>query len=639
MKIINKSIAILCGISVLSSCSDEWLEPKPLSFYEPSNTYTTAEGLEAALLTTERQLRYYYLCDWNAMFGDEMRFSDVAVSVISDCSGAQDLNTYVTPTANLANIAATYLAQFWTFGYQGISFANSVISSLPSLEMDETLKGQMLSRAYFQRAFRYYHLLFQFGDIPFISKEVTSPEIQIRSAKMDLIIEQMIEDMEYAVSHSSLKDLYGKESKGACRMLLMKYYMAHRDFDKAIAQADTLINNLDGSDYALMEESFGQFEPAHDESVYPIQRNVIWDLHRGANKYSNQNKEVIYLLTNVYSSTESDSWLPSMLLRNYTPYWSQGGTFGILTPNGKEGMQRGQSEETGYLDFREAVGRGEPFTRPTWWAEHSLWDDENDLRHSVETGNWFVMEKLKYNNIALKESDPDYYNQPIQKYDSNGTLLCQDTIRSWFGWPYYKLYSEHPNQNKVNGYTGSDYDGGPTGWYIFRLAETYLLRAEAYYWKGEYAKATEDVNKIRKRAKCTRLYDVVDLDDIYDERARELTYEEMRHVELVRTSYIKAHVEGTYTDPSSLVTAGNGSFWWHRICKYNNYYNSTDEKTITRHGDRYTISPYHIFWPIPQNEINAISNYGEIRQNYGYSGYDASVKVYQTHEELEESGM
>lgn len=168
---------------------------------------------------------------------------------------------------------------------------------------------------------------------------------------MDLIIEQMIEDMEYAVSHSSLKDLYGKESKGACRMLLMKYYMAHRDFDKAIAQADTLINNLDGSDYALMEESFGQFEPAHDESVYPIQRNVIWDLHRGANKYSNQNKEVIYLLTNVYSSTESDSWLPSMLLRNYTPYWSQGGTFGILTPNGKEGMQRGQSEETGYLDF------------------------------------------------------------------------------------------------------------------------------------------------------------------------------------------------------------------------------------------------------------------------------------------------
>lgn len=180
MKIINKSIAILCGISVLSSCSDEWLEPKPLSFYEPSNTYTTAEGLEAALLTTERQLRYYYLCDWNAMFGDEMRFSDVAVSAISDCSGAQDLNTYVTPTANLANIATTYLAQFWTFGYQGISFANSVISSLPSLEMDETLKGQMLSRAYFQRAFRYYHyysslvifLLFQKRLLPRKSKFV-----------------------------------------------------------------------------------------------------------------------------------------------------------------------------------------------------------------------------------------------------------------------------------------------------------------------------------------------------------------------------------------------------------------------------------------------------------------------------------
>lgn len=292
MKIINKSIAILCGISALVSCSDEWLEPKPLSFYEPSNTYITAEGLDAALLTTERQLRYYYLYDMNAMYGDEMRFSDVAVSAISDCSGAQDLNTYITPTSSLNNVAVTYLLNFWNYGYQGISFANSVISSLPSLEMDEDLKGQMLSRAYFQRAFRYYHLLFQFGDIPFISKEITSPDIQVRSAKMDLIIEKMIEDMEYAVAHSNLKDLYGKESKGACRMLLMKYYMAHRDFDKAIAQADTLINNLDGSDYALMEESFGQFEDSHNPSIYPIQRNVIWDLHRGANKYSNENKEV-----------------------------------------------------------------------------------------------------------------------------------------------------------------------------------------------------------------------------------------------------------------------------------------------------------------------------------------------------------
>ena len=30
--------------------------------------------------------------------------------------------------------------------------------------------------------------------------------------------------------------------------------------------------------------------------------------------------------------------------------------------------------------------------------------------------------------------------------------------------------------------------GGHTDWYIFRIAETYLLSAEAYFWKGDLAK-------------------------------------------------------------------------------------------------------------------------------------------------------
>ena len=39
-------------------------------------------------------------------------------------------------------------------------------------------------------------------------------------------------------------------------------------------------------------------------------------------------------------------------------------------------------------------------------------------------------------------------------------------------------------------------NGGNGDWYVFRLAETYLIRAEAYYWKGELASAAEDINTI-----------------------------------------------------------------------------------------------------------------------------------------------
>lgn len=48
-----KAIYLTFGLSslALTGCSDSWLKPEPLSFYEPSVTLSTKEGLEAALTT------------------------------------------------------------------------------------------------------------------------------------------------------------------------------------------------------------------------------------------------------------------------------------------------------------------------------------------------------------------------------------------------------------------------------------------------------------------------------------------------------------------------------------------------------------------------------------------------------------
>jgi len=43
--------------------------------------------------------------------------------------------------------------------------------------------------------------------------------------------------------------------------------------------------------------------------------------------------------------------------------------------------------------------------------------------------------------------------------------------------------------------------GGHTDWYMFRLAETFLLRAEAYFWKGDLPNAMKDINEVRTRAR------------------------------------------------------------------------------------------------------------------------------------------
>ena len=57
--------------------------------------------------------------------------------------------------------------------------------------------------------------------------------------------------------------------------------------------------------------------------------------------------------------------------------------------------------------------------------------------------------------------------------------------------------------------------GGFTDQYIFRLAETYLNRAEAYWWLGKNDLATADVNTIRRRVNAPE-FSSVTLEDILD---------------------------------------------------------------------------------------------------------------------------
>ncbi|MBE7171294.1 MAG: RagB/SusD family nutrient uptake outer membrane protein [Williamsia sp.] len=624
MKKINKSAfhISLLALALLSgtSCKKEFLAPDPLSFYEPSITFSTKEGLQAAINSNNRNLRYIWYGDAAPLLTD-LLFSDVAIDGTTDKSGpAQDINALVTPTSDNNNDNTNKINYFWLEGYKGVKYANSIISNIDRVEnLDKTLHDQMLGAAYFHRAIRYYWLVFQFGDVPLLTKEITKPKFNFKSTKASVIIEKMISDLEFAVAHVPATADYGNITKGACMHLLIKFYLAAGKFDEAITTANTLINS---SGYALMTNNFGTFVNPMP-AVHNITDNVIWDLHRSQNKSIPANKETIY---NVISREDfANSRLDVFSMRNGTPFQSGTGNQLITTPSGKAGVSSSYTLTASLIDQRKAYGRGIAKTRPTWYSSHLIWDDTSDLRHNSRVGNWMRMEDLVYNNPSLKTSNDPYYGKPLQLYNSAGKLLVTDTIRCWFDWPHYKLWVESPRAETVD-----NYNGGATDWYVFRLAETYLLRAEANYWKGNLAAAAEDVNAVRRRAKCTKMYTAanINIGAIMDERARELYYEEFRHVELSRVSYIFATTQKadefgkTYT----LDNLGQSSYWYERVSRYNEFYNK-GVKTV--YGALFTISPYHRLWPVPQSEIDA-NREAVINQNFGYSGYNKNVKPNQT---------
>jgi len=637
------------GIILLNACSKDFLKPDPLSFYEPGATFNTESGLMSAMAICDRHLKGYWgtgADNHNEMLalGTEYIFSELMVASATDKRNMLcDVANMLTPTSETVyqNLDRTNsIWYFWQETYKGIMYANTIIQYVDQVEsLDDATKNAYKGRAYFHRAFRYMALIFQFGDVPLISKVLEVPKQNYRSTKRDAILQMITQDMENAVEwvpDQNGTNLIGMVNKGACRMLLAKCYLALGDYVKAKEQTDILI---DQSGYALMQDNFGTFNDGGEARTWPITRNVIWDLHRPENKLIAANRETIMGMPN--RGTDVESFNQMLTMRVLYPFVFDNR---IQTKDGKQALLNIRRNDPNYnssYDYMRAFGRGIATFRPTSFHTQSLWRvngvmDETDLRHSSETGNWIRMEDYRVNN---KESSE--FGKPIMLFNpDDGRLLCSDTIRRWYDVPHYKLFLDDP-VNEAN-VTGSDglrgaTNGGNADWYLYRLAEAYLLRAEAkYYMNPSDGTIKDDLNAIRQRAKCSQLYKgIVTIGDIMNERARELYWEEWRNVELKRVSLCLARSGkpdewgNVYSldnfDKQSGTGSGGGSYWYQRIEHYSMYNKGPIQINATGNSNpNYTMDKKNMYWPIPYAAITA-NNKGQLSQNFGYDGYDAAT--------------
>ncbi|MGV8829804.1 MAG: RagB/SusD family nutrient uptake outer membrane protein [Breznakibacter sp.] len=647
--LINLVVLVAMGTSLfVSSCSESFLEPDTLPFYEPEQTFTTEAGMLAVLAQADRHLRSYWTSYENknisVPIGTEYMFSELAVaSKTDDASLFADISTRMTPRGGIGNDAGDWTGYFWDETYNGIKYANTITTFVSNVKgLDEATKNAYIGRAYFHRSFRYLALVFQYGDVPLITKILSAPKQNYRSTKKEAILEMITKDMEFAVEwvpEQKNMPYKGMVNKGACRMLLAKCYLATGQFQKAKDQTDILI---DQSGYSLMRESFGSFIDSYSPQTWPVTRNVIWDLHRPENKLVETNKEVIMGMVN--SGATAESMIEFLTMRIFGPSYTSGSD--LKTPDGKQAVVNYARNNTNYrpnYDYIRAIGRGIGTWRLTYHATNRMWKvngvhDDGDLRHNSEVGNWGRMENIRYNNPASKW----FGEKLLFKHPSTGDLLCTDSLRVWFDWPHYKIYlhdvlaEANQGANQFNGAT----NGGNANWYLYRLAEAYLLRAEAKFYLGDPAGAAADVNEVRKRAKCEQLFTTVTIGDIMDERARELYLEEWRNVELKRVSHCLAlsgktdewgnsYDLSTY-DKQTGTDATGGSYWYQRVTQYGMYNHGVI--SVRPNSFNYRMNKHNHYWPIPNSAITA-NNRGKLSQNFGYDGYDASIPMWNNWED------
>lgn len=604
--ILSVSITFLLS----SSCKESFLEPKPLSFYAPENVLVDEAGLQAVLDNALSSVRDE-ICTDQAPFLCNLKYSDVAVDGSTDkATPWQDLNKQMMPDANNNHAAHTKIGWYWDNSYKIIKDCNTVITRIDDATFSsEPRKNALLGSAYFFRAYRYYEKTLQYGDVPLVLEELKAPRVDFYTTSKESIWKKMIKDLEFAVQYvpEANQTAKGQVTKAACKTLLAKYYLLEGRFDDAIKQTSDVI---DGGIHHLQTQRFGV-----DKSN--AAKDVIWDLFRVDNKSIGENTESLWMTIDRYGMDGNTSGVKTM--RNVVPNYGQTGI--IKTPNGANGMTDKAGVEIGLV---EQYGRGIARIRPSGYSMYNVWvqngvTDWNDYRHRKDNGNWITMEMLTYNNPALKGKN-EWYDKNLQLYAANGSLLCLDTIRSWFQWPHYKIWVEDPDEVQPQ--------GGPGDWYILRLAETYLIRAEAYIWKEQWQKAADDINIIRQRAKAQYMYTATDLQQqkigaVLDERNRELYLEEARKVELTRMAitYARTGIQCYNGKTYSMDRISQDNFWYDRVIEKSDFYN---KNVPTKYGNLFTCSPHHIFWPVPSYAINSNTG-GVINQNEGYPGTERNV--------------
>ena len=580
-------------LTCFMSCVD--LDPEPLSFFAPENTFIDKEGLDALLITSRKQIKWEWFGDaFNAGYCEtplvyEYAWSDLSVIGAPEVKEIHNLETQLTPTTKMA-----LHLRYWDLAWNGIKYANTVISRVPKSSItNEEDKNQLLAEGYFHRAYWYYLLVHQWGDVPLVLEEVAEPKLDFNSASRMSILQQMKSDMEFAVKWLPVNVERGCVSRAAGEHLLAKIYLSTGDFQLAVEATTRCIN-----DYGLhlMRERFGV-------NASNPKLDVFNDLFQEDNISAIENKEAIFVVQERYGIEGNVAPKGSNRMRNFVHYWSNGAA--VKTPDGKNGTTYDAAPYDGYEQVEE-LGRGIAKIRPTNYGQYALWKNCGaDLRHNEN--NWYDISRLTYNRPASKGGSATYFGKPVER------KFVSDTMRCYFSFPTVKvlIYKDDLNKGKAPA-------GGFTDQYVFRLAETYLMRAEANYWLGNIPAATSDVNEIRKRAKAPEL-STVSLDDILDERGRELYIEEHRKVELTRIAFLKAQLG---KDGYSLQNFSEKNWYYDRVMEKNNFFASQYFYST----NAFVMKPYHVLWPVPLTAITS-NTQGRINQNIGYFGAEDNVPV------------
>lgn len=567
--LISRKLLLLAGIVlfILPSCDeDEILEETPLDFLAPENAYSSLAGFKQGITGLHYTYRNYWY--WGGQDQGSM-WRGVGTDVAfhgEDPNSTRFLCNYV----NYLIPASSYVLEYWTRNYEIIQRANVLIESAdasdPEIWESEAQRNAYKAEAMFFRAWAYRILVSYFGDVPLVTEVIKSAKVDFVRTPKEQVYSQIESDLTFAgqnLPEPGQEEEPGRITQGAAWHVLSEIYLTQGKYQQAVDAASEVIN---GYNYALMTSRFGAQNDVFGTG------DVYYDLFRFGNQNLAENTESIWVIQFEPLITGGGSWQGE---RGMGPAYFRWGN----TPDGVKAF-RGEFVNGKYTGYSDTLGRPVAWVRPTTYVTHKIWESDwdNDIRnakHNIKRDFYFDNPASAYDKQKLE------FSLFEDQYQSGARDRIRDSCQYIF--PYFMKFADPCNHWQQPDRSGGGYTQVDV--YSLRLAETILLRAEAYLGLNQPDLAANDINLIRNRANATPVDPAdVDLDYILDERARELYGEEWRHITLRRMGKLVERVRLLNDNPKN---------------------------------PGLNIQDHHVLWPIPLSQID-LNIDAPIQQNPGY---------------------
>lgn len=260
-----KKYAFIVLTILLGSCSD-FLDVSPSDRLTQGDFWKTRQHAEAALIGTYNALLNSNI--YGGVASIAMEAATPNAYTYNNTGGGGFLAQGIHDAANNGIINAK-----WGASYTGIGRANTLLSNIGGITMDEPTKKRYAAEAKFLRALFYHDLWVFYGGVPLI---LETPNLEKQGTlprnTADEVYAQIIKDCDEAVVDlPQLGTTKGNVSKGAALALKARTMLYKGDYQGAATAAKQIIDGKSYTLFADYRELFQLDKEGNSEVIFDIQ--------------------------------------------------------------------------------------------------------------------------------------------------------------------------------------------------------------------------------------------------------------------------------------------------------------------------------------------------------------------------------